>query len=886
MIQRRKAATYGKSSRKPISDFSSAAADAFAQASEPAPAWASDGPIRMQKCSATKALATDGSVVEIATRSMAPKTVSKDREIVSQSQDSLYDLPATDGDGEQSAHASDAGSRKRRKLTPKVAQPPGLRVYDDDSLQRHIAAETEKRPGKFTSGKRNATASPKRPPTYAQGISEDLEQYDRLPVKDRASNTQKPTRPDTTPEDIAYKAKAPRAKKPAPPRDQYDRSSASKTPPRKTRGKMKSPIRPIQNPSTPPKAMNKLPARPSSDRAKDVQPEKERFFPPVTPPKRSSSVGKATTPKQRELWSKLLSNDPRTASPSHLDLPGLRIADQKGQNRKVNPSIPEMRNKTGAAPAEPGKRAGRLVDFLITSDGDGSSSEELSSSRDDESSNAELSKSARSEMSVNDDIMTTQTSPSADSNNKRLPPQERGLSSTTQSISSLQGGLKVTYARQRSYRTDNDLTDAAMFDVPSLPEANHSRKTQRDRFGGSVNQNIDNELDDAQDSQSGAMRSIHELREAGGNTRLVGELETILDDLDERQDPSISTRRSSLMSLTSKLLEPSTCRLFVDQGLESRLLAQVNFGHDIIERSLLAASILQILFHTTSGAFLSQINHARTKNFLIGLLTTYQDLTKRAKLRETNMSKLAQSEYINLCNSLLKSPVWRALKPSMLSGQILALQCLEFLVRHAREAGSFAEILSSDAIGCVAETSIPSSGPLEPSMSYSTICLELALSILESSSISGAAENRESEWAETTHARIAGILPLLVESQNVDFGNLQTLTLRLYLNLTNTNPHLCEIFSKPPLVNATFKTMLLHFERLSEPDSQTKDVHLLDNLVLSLGYLINLAESSDTMRHLVMDLQNQDMAFLESLLQLFMKKRKKAAEVRSFTLWI
>ena len=73
--------------------------------------------------------------------------------------------------------------------------------------------------------------------------------------------------------------------------------------------------------------------------------------------------------------------------------------------------------------------------------------------------------------------------------------------------------------------------------------------------------------------------------------------------------------------------------------------------------------------------------------------------------------------------------------------------------------------------------------------------------------------------------------------------------------------------------------MLLQFERLSEPESQHQDLHVLDHLVLSLGCLINLAESSDKLRRLVMDLKTKDHSFLETLLQLFVKKRRKAAEV-------
>lgn len=114
--------------------------------------------------------------------------------------------------------------------------------------------------------------------------------------------------------------------------------------------------------------------------------------------------------------------------------------------------------------------------------------------------------------------------------------------------------------------------------MPLVPESGFQRKRQLGasaltQLKGDSEKNMVNASDDVLDPQEGAMRSIHELREPGGNTRIVGELEAILDDLDEGIGSSISARRSSLMSLNSKLLEASRFRMLVDQGLEPRLLS-------------------------------------------------------------------------------------------------------------------------------------------------------------------------------------------------------------------------------------------------------------------------------------------------------------------------
>ena len=885
MIQRRKATTYGRSSRKPITDFS-----AFAQASEPTIEHGH------QRYNVAKAATTGGTALKVVQRSAVSKTPSKGREAVpselrrptdsghrkAQSNVALYDFPSSDEDDERSASTSDNGSRKRRKLTPMNDDPSTSLVFDDDSLQRHIAAEVREESLVAAHVTNQVVATPKGPLTYVRGNTKVSKQKKLSPIITRRPTSSNRPGLDATRSPKTPELKSSIAETAVSPKNHDNRDLMQKTPPRKTQGTRKSSAQFIRDPYTPPKN-NALPTLSARGRSESKQPQNEQGPTSSTPPRPRSSAGVATTPRQRELWGKLLSNDTHFASPSILDIPELRIADQKEQPRKSTLKS-QMQTSGKAANMGTGKRSARLVDFLITSDRDRSPSE-AEFSEENGSSGAEQSKFIQSDVSINDDVLTTQTSPSAGSQSRRLQTHDPELFHNSQPISSLQGAPKVTYIRERTHLGDGDLNDAAMLDAPLVSESGASRKRQWAPSGVAQpkhdsDKDIFDGLDDGQDSQRGTMRSIHELRKAGGNTRIVGELEGILDDLDERLGSSISARRSSLMNLTSKLLEASTCRMLVDQGLEPRLLAQVNFGHDIIERSLLAAAITQILFHTTSAAFLTQTHQVKTTNLLVGLLGQTQDLTKEAKLRETNMSKLAQSEYSILCSSFLRSPLWRILKPQVLSGQILALQGLELLVRQAREAGSLAEILSADAISYLAKNTIPPSEALQPPTSSSKICLELAVSILESSTISGAADIQDSEWNDVTLERISDIFPVITDASSHEFGNLQALTLRLYLNLTNTNPHLCETFSKPPLVRAIFKTMYMQFHRLAEPNTQDQDLSLLDNLVLSLGCLINLAESSNTMRQLVMDLKTQEDSFLEVLLQLFVKKRGEAAEVR------
>ena len=187
-------------------------------------------------------------------------------------------------------------------------------------------------------------------------------------------------------------------------------------------------------------------------------------------------------------------------------------------------------------------------------------------------------------------------------------------------------------------------------------------------------------------------------------------------------------------------------------------------------------------------------------------------------------------------------------------------------------------ILSFDALSRIAETSLP----LETEHAqtpYSRICVELAVSILESSTKGDIAADTDAEWTGSALERISGLFSLLSENSGLENGGQQNLCLRLYLNLTNANPELCHLFSKHHIINDVCRTMFVQFDQLSVPQDQRQDLHVLDKLVLSLGYLINLAEFSDQMRLMMMSLKTKGEKVLDTFLQLFLK-RNEAAEVR------
>ena len=941
MAQRRKPTTYGKASRTPM--IIAGAAFAQAAATDIRRPYDQLEDQRDYGVSTSHYLEEAGAIntlpEKLGKRTSSPGSqAERHNEIISKHKhhsslspsisstgDNVFDVPSSDDETRSKISATDGLARKKRKITPNLVADDASSVFDDASLQRHIAAEIQRELSPTPRFQSNAASSkgPLSLPSFSN--RQDKERSSTPPKRTWAAKAAgiltEGSGHAVLPQNVKAKKKTtarPRAIvhlqdiKPSKPlrKTQENKGQPSDVGGQYTAnprgmgqaGAIKAPKRPRKDqkadqqlsgidvpPETPQSTPKTTLVHRSGGANGDGNSSVKGLFQPTTPPRITQTTDIATTPRQRELWNRLLSDDAHTASPSDLNLPGLMLTDKKTRPLEDPPTVRKVTWSEDQYPTYK-PRQKRLVDTLYSSGHDHFQSEEdLTYGDSDDSSNDDHSRSQQSESSAMNDALTVQTSPSSESQSRGPPLHQHNSSQPAQALPSLLGvGPKVTYARQRSYLTDHELDESAMTSAPIGPAPISQNGDGRRRLNDRVNSSQstimydDGDYGAAEDSQGGAMRSIHELREAGGNVRLVGELEALLDDLEEQKPVPTTLLRSRAMDLVAKLQDASTCRLFVDQGLESRLLAHVaSLGDDLIANSLFAAVILELISGSTSPPLLAQISDARVVNFLTRLLGHDEDLVPTSKLRSTNLSKFAQSEYQRLCTLLLKSASWRLGKPSILSCHILALQSLEYIVRQTREAGSSVEVLSAYAIQRVVATSVPSSSTasLLPTPML-TVNLELAVSILESCTVSNAAECQQSLWSGDTLERVTALLPLLVSWTEEDCAMSRTLTLRLYLNLTNNNPGLCEDFSTPGIVEALFRIIILNFEKLSDRAITVEKVLLLDHLILSLGSFINIAESSDVVRKLTLNLHHGGQSFFDVLLTLFTIKSKSAAEAR------
>lgn len=896
MAHRRKVTTYGKASRK----LTVATAEAFTKATL-ADAWelernSSDwerdmAPILEDTASTSKCYTGLGPSMESTmtnsstscelqkNESAKPakhKMISASSASQSTKTNHVLDILPLEDDYQQRSSPSPAESVKRRKISPEYVIEDCSIVFDDVTLQRHIAAQSQSDFGSDLPFSGNGST-----------VWDTQEKESHIPDRDgpglpkeRMTRKQKVLGSGAITRDKASN----RVKAQSRVQSHSPKSTMLSWKAQKAAGTASSDI-------TQASIADEMYATASSNSDGNKESFQAHIYlqPPKTPPRPIKHMEGVPTPRQRELWNRLLDGKARSGSPSTLDLPRLSLTDKK--DNTVMSHIMDLQHTTEITRGDAsGSRRKRIVDTLHRCDHDLSHKDDYVAEDSESSCTGDISDSMRTRSSAINGAIILETSPSADSQTGIGMSKGRTLSDVHQPVPSLHAAVsKVTYARHRSYLTGNDSDEVAMLEVPVAPASVKRRGSGR---GGNRGQeqkfnsifDFEHQGWDGQDSQGGVMRSIHELREAGGNVRLVSELEAILDDVDEDQPSSSTVQGTRLLDLIVKLQEPSSCRLFTDQGLESRLLAHVGVSTDLITNSLLAMAILQLIAGPTTTPLLSQVSDHRIVGFLIDLLGFDQSLASQAKLRGHNLSKYARQEYSNLCKSVSKSNVWRAGRPPVLSCRVLALQCLEYIVRQTRESGSLSDVLSAYAIRRIVATSIPPfSTPLPQCTPQSAIQLELAVSILESCTISSAAEFQHSLWEGPTLERLTGLLPLLHSWDENECGMSRSLTLRLYVNLTNNNPGLCEYISTPAIVEVICKDIIAHFEQLSNHAISRQQPKLLDNLILSLGVLVNLAESSDRVSRLVTMLHWEDRSYLAVLLDLFTTNSKSAAEVRTMS---
>lgn len=617
-----------------------------------------------------------------------------------------------------------------------------------------------------------------------------------------------------------------------------------------------------------PKPLNK----PETKRPISASPPRNPFQPKATPvtrragPSASTFIRKPVKPSlSRTPSQKLQEMTQHLPTDSYLNLPVKRSLNG-GKERQA-----DLSTETPGTPFRT-----RLIDALNLRESESSDD----SSDSDTVMRSPPSSNSRSNSQASSIGVGAPSSQSIDT--IVLPTNPRRQPATSSQLQ--QTGLRVTYARQRSFRTQNDM-DSSMTGTNGVKSASAS---QEDPFLFDLNTPLlpskpattPTDLDESNDTGPGTVRSLHELRRAGGNARYQAVIESIFEDLEDKS-ASTSRKRSGLIQLCSKLIDPDFARRFVSNSLEKRLSRCTENESDMICRYLsICIYALLLTLASISPAVLSTC-HAQILNAAPFLITERRDISELSKLRTTNMSKAGQTSLRNLSAELRDSKIWPETSPANLSPQNMTLRALELAVRKVREAGDQSSTIPSSLLAQVVELLLQYSlggGALEDDL----LVLEMTFSILESYTVGLPCLDGEQEKILKRLARLGSLLAQLGERTDALSRQIQILQIRLILNITNNNPSLCDDFATPDLVGALARLVLVNFGAVAEDlasGSGDKKESLLDTVILALGTLINLGECSGASRRLFLQMKSGEAVLVDGLMELFTSGLEVISEV-------
>ncbi|PQE16570.1 rheb small monomeric gtpase protein [Rutstroemia sp. NJR-2017a BBW] len=446
-------------------------------------------------------------------------------------------------------------------------------------------------------------------------------------------------------------------------------------------------------------------------------------------------------------------------------------------------------------------------------------------------------------------------------------------------------GPKFTYSRQRSMLAEEDLMEQLAFDMPlDSPQTSQRQRNRRGSLPTLKPLSSFREDDEADDGVAGAsIRTIHELRQAGANSRFADEVEDLLDRIAARAPKQLSMRRSGLLDLANKMKDKAFVRQFRSHGGEQRLFVDIGEEVDTISGSLLVSLLVPLLAEGSVPLVVGQLQKHDIAKLFDRLLEVHKSIVVVAKERKTNMSKMAQSALSEYHDYLLQMPMWEEPKPLQISPRTLALKCLELTVQKTREAGDDSVIMSQELASNLFEILKSPEDDISSDLPHNseTIHYCLALSALESHSVARRIAKDTSIWVRHYLPVVRQVLSIALKRPVESFPKQQMLALRLTINLTNKNTKACDAMADADLMFTMARALVAQFRAMSLLWTE-EEIHVaVENLILLVGAMINFAAWSTNALEILDSSRDTGPNPVDDLVQLFVDNREKTFEHES-----
>jgi len=532
------------------------------------------------------------------------------------------------------------------------------------------------------------------------------------------------------------------------------------------------------------------------------------------------------------------------------------------------PRLPTSTSAPTPAPVSQPARKRRLIDTLAAqTQEDGSSSEDEASSQGSEGYGSQSQPTFRSS--------PPPPTPAA----AQPKPVARPV------MAAKKTGPKFTYSQQRTMLADDDplFGDGGLGGLGDGPAGgalfNFGRLTK------SATINTFSYLDeDDETANTGAVRSIHELRQAGANSRFADEMDDILDRVGSPSAKPSSLRRGALLELANKMKHKDFRQQFRNHSDGGSMFKSLADETDLISGYGILAVVTTLLAATTSAHLIQQLRSQGLATLISRLLDSTLDIVQLSKDRKQNVSRNAQLTLGTIKSSLLELPVWEPFSPSSLSPRTLALKCLDLLMRQPTHATAEDEVLSEAVTDRL--FSILAGGVSNPACWDATIQPQescdfyLALYVLEGHSISAMQSPLSSVWTKQYAPIVADVLETALARPTEQMGDLESLTLRISLNITNHNGEASRLFVDKGLLQGLAKSACNAFGIVM--NSMKVDSFLskvLESLIMMMGAMINFCVYYPPASASLEERGDGAGSPLNRLIQVFAENHSKTADV-------
>ncbi|KAJ5661622.1 Wings apart-like protein [Penicillium maclennaniae] len=427
-------------------------------------------------------------------------------------------------------------------------------------------------------------------------------------------------------------------------------------------------------------------------------------------------------------------------------------------------------------------------------------------------------------------------------------------------------GSKVTYARQRSF-LDDLVGQALPTDLEQLDTLNSPRESSRHM--PSARLFADDDVND--DDDDGTVRSIYELRQAGGNARHRGAVESIFEDIEDPLN-SVSGRSSALSQLCEKLLDSKQVRQFFDCGFDKRLVDCLSPDFEIVPATVILCAFALAFQGRSLPYILAAAAWPKLLNLSSILLSVQDNIILMMQNQESHLSRPIQA-FVRKTASEINSVLLPESTSMQLSPSFLVLKCLKITLSAFQEKGDMPSALPTLLLKQLVDLLLFRSS--EDDTRSSSAVQNAQRCILSR----GGAPQQANRDILTLLKDMHELLYLKNDSDTTG-QQIQRLYIRVILNITNNDPMLCDSFATSAMIGQLAEVVITNFGDLTE-DSLSEENNPLDTVILALGALINLTEQSGASRTMFLKATRGSKSLLDRLLLLFVDNVDSTSKANS-----